>query len=267
MKLDAGAGGGPDAGRPGAAAAQRTDIVVGMQLEPPILDPTAGAAAAIDEVVYANVFEGLTRFAPDGAVLPALAESWEVAPDGLSWVFHLHDGVTFHDGTPLHRRGRGLLLRPGDGRGLAERAEGALRRHQRGDGDRRRHRRDRPRRAEGLAALQPRLGRRGDRLAGDRRRQRDQPGRHRPVQVLELGAGRPGRARHEPDDYWGEPPAAREGDLQVHLRPDRGLRGDDGRRHRRLPELSRRRRTWRSSRPIRASRCSSARPRARPSSR
>jgi peptide/nickel transport system substrate-binding protein len=85
----------------GAAAAQRTDIVVGMQLEPPILDPTAGAAAAIDEVVYANVFEGLTRFGPDGAVLPALAESWEIAPDGLSWVFHLHEGVKFQDGTPF----------------------------------------------------------------------------------------------------------------------------------------------------------------------
>jgi peptide/nickel transport system substrate-binding protein len=85
----------------GAAAAQRTDIVIGMQLEPPNLDPTAGAAAAIDEVVYANVFEGLTRFAPDGSVLPALAESWEIAPDGLSWVFHLRDGVTFHDGLPL----------------------------------------------------------------------------------------------------------------------------------------------------------------------
>ena len=62
-----------------ALGAARTDIVVGMQLEPPILDPTAGAAAAIDEVVYANVFEGLTRFAPDGAILPALAESWEIA--------------------------------------------------------------------------------------------------------------------------------------------------------------------------------------------
>jgi len=85
----------------GTAAAQRTDIVVGMQLEPPILDPTAGAAAAIDEVTYANVFEGLTRFGPDGAILPALAESWEAAPDGLSWVFHLRDGVTFHDGTPF----------------------------------------------------------------------------------------------------------------------------------------------------------------------
>lgn len=83
------------------SAAPRTDIVVGLQLEPPILDPTAGAAAAIDEVTYANVFEGLTRFGPDGAILPALAESWEPAPDGLSWVFHLRKGVSFQDGTPF----------------------------------------------------------------------------------------------------------------------------------------------------------------------
>ena len=84
-----------------AAAAQRTDITVGMQLEPPNLDPTSGAAAAIDEVVYANVFEGLTRFGPDGEILPALAQSWEIAPDGLSWVFHLQEGVSFHDGLPM----------------------------------------------------------------------------------------------------------------------------------------------------------------------
>jgi peptide/nickel transport system substrate-binding protein len=83
------------------AAAAETEITIGMQLEPPILDPTAGAAAAIDEVVYANVFEGLTRFGPDGSVLPALAESWEVAPDGLSWVFTLREGVAFHDGVAL----------------------------------------------------------------------------------------------------------------------------------------------------------------------
>ncbi len=85
----------------GAAAAQQAELSLGMQLEPPILDPTAGAAAAIDEVVYANVFEGLTRFGPDGAVLPALAEDWEVAPDGLSWAFTLREGLTFHDGLPL----------------------------------------------------------------------------------------------------------------------------------------------------------------------
>ena len=81
------------------ALAAKTDISVGMVLEPPNLDPTAGAAAAIDEVVYANVFEGLTRIGPDGSVLPALAEGWEVSDDGLVYTFRLHDGVKFHDGT------------------------------------------------------------------------------------------------------------------------------------------------------------------------
>ncbi|MBF9028960.1 ABC transporter substrate-binding protein [Rhodobacterales bacterium HKCCE3408] len=86
----------------GAASAQQTDITIGMQLEPPNLDPTGGAAAAIDEVVYANVFEGLTRFGPDGSVQPALAESWDISDDGLTYTFHLHDGVTFHDGTTFN---------------------------------------------------------------------------------------------------------------------------------------------------------------------
>jgi peptide/nickel transport system substrate-binding protein len=85
----------------GAALAQQTDIVIGMQLEPPNLDPTAGAAAAIDEVVYANIFEGLTRFAPDGSVVPGLAQSWEVSEDGLTYTFNLHEGVTFHDGSAM----------------------------------------------------------------------------------------------------------------------------------------------------------------------
>ncbi|MEZ5772624.1 MAG: ABC transporter substrate-binding protein, partial [Defluviimonas denitrificans] len=51
----------------GAALSAQDTITLGMVLEPPNLDPTAGAAAAIDEVVYANIFEGLTRFGPDGA--------------------------------------------------------------------------------------------------------------------------------------------------------------------------------------------------------
>jgi peptide/nickel transport system substrate-binding protein len=49
---------------------------MGMVLEPPQLDFTPGAATAIDEVVYANVFEGLTRIDRRGRVQPALAESW-----------------------------------------------------------------------------------------------------------------------------------------------------------------------------------------------
>lgn len=85
----------------GAALAAQETITLGMVLEPPNLDPTSGAAAAIDEVVYANVFEGLTRFGPDGSVRPALAASWEVEDGAKAYVFHLNGGVTFHDGSAM----------------------------------------------------------------------------------------------------------------------------------------------------------------------
>lgn len=85
----------------GAALAAQDTITIGMVLEPPNLDPTGGAAAAIDEVVYANIFEGLTRFGPDGSIRPALARDWDVSEDGRSYTFHLHEGVTFHDGTAM----------------------------------------------------------------------------------------------------------------------------------------------------------------------
>jgi len=77
----------------------QTDITVAIQLEPPNLDPTGGAAQAIDSVLYSNVFEGLTRFQGDGAVVPGLAKSWDISADGTVYTFHLHDGVRFHDGT------------------------------------------------------------------------------------------------------------------------------------------------------------------------
>lgn len=85
-------------GGPSAAAAQDR-LVLGLPLEPPNLDPASGAAAAVDEVVYGNVFEGLTRITQTGAVVPGLAESWDVSADGLIYVFHLRPDVTFHDGT------------------------------------------------------------------------------------------------------------------------------------------------------------------------
>ena len=83
------------------AWAQKTGLVVAIQLEPPHLDPTSAAAGAIDSVLYANVFEGLTRFASDGAIVPGLAKSWDVSEDGTVYTFHLHAGVTFHDGTTM----------------------------------------------------------------------------------------------------------------------------------------------------------------------
>ena len=84
----------------GGAAAKDT-VTYATQLEPPHLDPTAGAAQAIDNVVYLNIFEGLTRFTSDGDVVPLLAKSWEISPDGLTYTFTLQEGVTFHDGSAM----------------------------------------------------------------------------------------------------------------------------------------------------------------------
>lgn len=48
------------------------------------------------------VFEGLVGWKPGTTdVEPRLASSWQVAPDGRTWTFHLRDHVQFHDGTPL----------------------------------------------------------------------------------------------------------------------------------------------------------------------
>lgn len=79
----------------------KSDITVALQLEPPHLDPTSAAAGAIDSVLYSNVFEGLTRFMGDGAIVPGLASSWDISDDGLTYTFTLRSGVTFHDGTTM----------------------------------------------------------------------------------------------------------------------------------------------------------------------
>jgi|SaaInl7_200m_RNA_FD_contig_91_469191_length_1715_multi_8_in_0_out_0_1 peptide/nickel transport system substrate-binding protein len=45
--------------------------------------------------------ESLLKFTSDSAV-PNLATSWETSEDGLTWIFQLQEGVTFHDGTPFN---------------------------------------------------------------------------------------------------------------------------------------------------------------------
>lgn len=48
------------------------------------------------------VFEGLVRTSTDGKnIEPCLATDWDISPDGLTYTFHLKDGVKFSDGTPL----------------------------------------------------------------------------------------------------------------------------------------------------------------------
>ncbi|MEI8324733.1 MAG: ABC transporter substrate-binding protein, partial [Betaproteobacteria bacterium] len=84
------------------AQARKDGVVLGMTLEPTGLDPTAGAASAIAEVVLYNVFETLTKINSDGAVTPLLAQSWEVSPDLKTYTFKLRRGVKFQNGEPCN---------------------------------------------------------------------------------------------------------------------------------------------------------------------
>jgi ABC-type dipeptide/oligopeptide/nickel transport system permease component/ABC-type transport system substrate-binding protein len=77
----------------------RDSLVVALQLEPPTLDPTSGAAAAIDEVTYRTIFEGLTTLDATGRAVPLLATGWTMTPDARIYVFRLRPGVRFTDGT------------------------------------------------------------------------------------------------------------------------------------------------------------------------
>ncbi|WP_077036865.1 ABC transporter substrate-binding protein [Pelomonas sp. KK5] len=83
------------------AHAARPNLVLGMTLEPPGLDPTANASAAIAEIVQYNVFETLTKINADGKVTPLLATDWAMG-DPLTWTFHLRRDVKFQNGEPCN---------------------------------------------------------------------------------------------------------------------------------------------------------------------
>ena len=84
------------------AQAKKDAVTLAMTLEPPGLDPTAGAASAIAEIVLYNVFETLTKINSDGTVSPLLAQSWEVSPDLKTYTFTLKKGVKFQNGEPFN---------------------------------------------------------------------------------------------------------------------------------------------------------------------
>ncbi len=86
---------------PAAAQPKKDSLVLAMTLEPPGLDPTAGASSAIAEIVLYNVFEPLTKINSDGRTTPLLAQSWTTSPDLKTWTFTLRSGINFHNGEPF----------------------------------------------------------------------------------------------------------------------------------------------------------------------
>jgi oligopeptide transport system substrate-binding protein len=66
----------------------------GESNNPRAYDPATGGGNNL-------VFSGLVTFNPQLQVVPDLAESWDISPDGTVYTFHLRRNARFHDGRPV----------------------------------------------------------------------------------------------------------------------------------------------------------------------
>lgn len=80
------------------SAVQAKDITVAVGSSFTTLDPYQ-ATDLLSREVSKSFYEGLYAFDKDLKAVPQLATSHEVSADGLTWTFHLREGVKFHDGT------------------------------------------------------------------------------------------------------------------------------------------------------------------------
>lgn len=71
-----------------------------LEQEPSTLDPAKSSTLPESSVELA-VFEGLTRLNAKDVPEPAVAKSWTISPDGLTYIFYLRPEATWSDGKPV----------------------------------------------------------------------------------------------------------------------------------------------------------------------
>ena len=75
--------------------------VEGVAGNPRYINPLLSTYNDVDRDLAALVFNGLTVANARGEIMPGLADTWDVTPDGLSYTFHLRRDVRWHDGQPF----------------------------------------------------------------------------------------------------------------------------------------------------------------------
>ena len=71
-------------------------IVVGITQDLDSLDPHVAVAAGTDEVLF-NVFEGLVKPDKNGNFVEAVAKSYVISEDAMTYTFTLRENVKFHN--------------------------------------------------------------------------------------------------------------------------------------------------------------------------
>ncbi|MBV8562242.1 MAG: hypothetical protein JOZ56_04060, partial [Actinobacteria bacterium] len=85
---------------PPAPAEAPARIRVATSFLPNDLDPKSAIAWPNIQACM-QLYDRLVEAWPERTIVPSLAERWEIADDGLRYVFHLREGLEWSDGTPL----------------------------------------------------------------------------------------------------------------------------------------------------------------------
>ncbi len=89
---------GADAGNAGAVTAEGNNLVVQLGPDPETMDPALNSAIDASNMII-HLFEPLLNIDKDNNVIGGMAETWEVSEDGLTYTFHLRDGLKWSDGS------------------------------------------------------------------------------------------------------------------------------------------------------------------------
>ena len=84
------------------------ELVVGIDIEPESLNPIVSSDWIAKKIAHTRVYESLVRVDanddPRYAIVPQLAERWEISADGRVYTFHLRRDVHWHDGPAFSAR-------------------------------------------------------------------------------------------------------------------------------------------------------------------
>lgn len=81
-------------------AAEGKELAVQIGPNPETLDPALNSAVDGGNMLL-HLYECLLVVDQEGKLAPGQAETWETSTDGLTWTFHLRDGLTWSNGEPL----------------------------------------------------------------------------------------------------------------------------------------------------------------------
>ena len=76
-------------------------VRVATSFLPNDLDPKSPRSPGRTSRLCMQLFDRLVEAWPERTIVPSLAERWEISDDGLRYVFHLREGLTWSDGTPF----------------------------------------------------------------------------------------------------------------------------------------------------------------------